>query len=110
VSGSLTIGEFARLTHLTVKALRHYHDVGLLEPARIDGSSGYRRYDSTQVAAAQLVKRLRELDMPLPDVKAVLAAPDAVSRGSSRSPRSAPARTGSTSTWSRPSGARRSTV
>jgi len=82
VSGSLTIGEFARLTHLTVKALRHYHDVGLLEPARIDGSSGYRRYDSTQVAAAQLVKRLRELDMPLPDVKAVLAAPNAVSRDS----------------------------
>jgi DNA-binding transcriptional MerR regulator/effector-binding domain-containing protein len=80
VSGSLTIGEFSRLTHLTVKALRHYHDVGLLEPAGVDGSSGYRRYDTSQVATAQLVKRLRELEMPLPVVRAVLAAPDGATR------------------------------
>ena len=39
----LTIGEFSRTTHLSVKALRHYDDVGLLSPAKVDSSSGYRR-------------------------------------------------------------------
>jgi len=75
----VTIGEFSRLSHLTAKALRHYHEVGLLVPDRID-SSGYRRYSTAQVPQAQLVRRLRELDMPVPDVKAVLSAPDEQSR------------------------------
>ena len=75
----VTIGEFSRLSHLTAKALRHYHEVGLLVPDRID-SSGYRRYSTAQVPQAQLIRRLRELDMPVPDVKAVLSAPDEQSR------------------------------
>jgi DNA-binding transcriptional MerR regulator len=41
---SLTIGDFSRIAHLSIKTLRHYHEVGLLEPAEIDPSSGYRRY------------------------------------------------------------------
>ena len=69
----VTIGEFSRLSHLTAKALRHYHDVGLLNPAQVD-STGYRRYGVEQVQQAQLVRRLRLLDMPVPDIKAVLAA------------------------------------
>ena len=36
----LTIGEFSRMTHLSVKALRHYDDVGPAEPAQVDSSSG----------------------------------------------------------------------
>src|SRR6476646_4889351 len=40
----LTIGDCSRMTFLTVKALRHYHDLGLLEPARTDPHSGYRYY------------------------------------------------------------------
>lgn len=79
MSGSVTIGEFARLTHLSVPALRHYHDVGLLEPATVDTSSRYRRYDVAQVATAQLIRRLRELEMLL-EVRAVLAAPDPATR------------------------------
>ena len=75
----VTIGEFSRLSHLTTKALRHYHDVGLLSPELID-SSGYRRYAPDQVQQAQLVRRLRLLDMPVPEIAAVLAAPDAKSR------------------------------
>lgn len=70
----VTIGEFSRLSHLTVTTLRHYHEVGLLTPAQID-PSGYRRYGVSQVQQAQLVRRLRQLDMPVPDVAAVLAAP-----------------------------------
>jgi DNA-binding transcriptional MerR regulator len=75
----VTIGEFSRLSHLTTKALRHYHDVGLLRPELID-SSGYRRYAPGQVQQAQLVRRLRLLDMPVPEIAAVLAAQDDESR------------------------------
>ena len=74
------IGDFSRMTHLSVKALRFYHDQGLLEPARIDPSSGYRFYDPGQVSLAQVIRRFRDLDMPLDQVKAVLQAPDVETR------------------------------
>jgi DNA-binding transcriptional MerR regulator len=76
----LTIGEFSRMTHLSVKALRHYHDVGVLAPAAIDPSSGYRSYDTGQVASAQVIRRLRDLGMPLDSIAAVLSAPDVAQR------------------------------
>jgi DNA-binding transcriptional MerR regulator/effector-binding domain-containing protein len=72
----LSIGDFSRMTHLSVKALRHYHDVGLLEPAAVDRFTGYRSYDATQVPTAQVIRRLRDLGMPLEQVRAVLQAPD----------------------------------
>jgi DNA-binding transcriptional MerR regulator len=77
-----SIGEFSRATHLSVKALRHYDEVGLLAPADVDPSSGYRRYRAAQVPAAHLIKRLRDLDMPLPEIREVLAVPDARARDS----------------------------
>ncbi len=40
----LPIGDFSRATHLSVKTLRYYHRVGLLEPAEVDPDTGYRRY------------------------------------------------------------------
>jgi DNA-binding transcriptional MerR regulator len=80
MSVSVPIGEFSRLTHLSVKTLHHYHDIGLLTPARIDPSSGYRRYETAQVRTAQLIRRLRELDMPLPQVRELVEAPDPDSR------------------------------
>ncbi len=64
------------MTYLSVKALRHYHDVGLLEPVDIDSASGYRRYSTAQVSTAQAIRRFRDLDMPLEQVRAVLDAPD----------------------------------
>ncbi len=76
----VSIGDFSRMTYLSVKALRHYHDIGLLEPADIDPVTGYRRYRTAQVPSAQVIRRLRQLGMPLPDVKAVLTAPDIVAR------------------------------
>jgi DNA-binding transcriptional MerR regulator len=76
VPDTLTIGEFSRITHLSVKTLRHYHEVGLLEPAGVDPSNGYRRYSTGQVPTAQVIRRFRSLNMPVEDVKAVLAAPD----------------------------------
>jgi DNA-binding transcriptional MerR regulator/effector-binding domain-containing protein len=76
----LTIGEFSRVTHLSVKALRHYDDVGLLQPADVHASSGYRRYASAQVPIAHVIRRFRDLDMPLEQIRAVLEAPDVDAR------------------------------
>jgi len=76
----LNIGDFSRMTHLSVKALRHYHDVGILEPAAIDPHSGYRSYDAVQVTSAQVIRRLRDLGMPLDSIRAVLTAPDLAAR------------------------------
>lgn len=76
----LTIGDFSRMTHLSVKALRHYHDVGVLEPAAVDPFTGYRSYDASQVVSAQVIRRLRDLGMPLDGIKAVLSAPDVETR------------------------------
>jgi DNA-binding transcriptional MerR regulator/effector-binding domain-containing protein len=76
----LTIGDFSRMTHLSVKALRHYHDLGVLEPAAVDPFTGYRSYDTAQVGSAQVIRRLRDLGMPLDSIAAVLAAPDLEAR------------------------------
>ena len=76
----IAIGDFARMTHLSVKALRHYHDVGLLEPAQVDPWSGYRFYEPGQVRLAQVIRRFRDLGMPLEEVRAVLEAPDVAKR------------------------------
>jgi DNA-binding transcriptional MerR regulator len=70
----LNIGDFARMTFLSVKALRHYHEVGLLAPAEVDPESGYRRYALAQVPKAQVIRRLRELGMPIDDVRSVVEA------------------------------------
>jgi DNA-binding transcriptional MerR regulator len=75
----LSIGEFSRLTHLSVKALRHYDDQGLLAPADVD-PSGYRRYATAQVPTAHLIRRFRDMDMPLDVIREVLTAPDQAAR------------------------------
>jgi DNA-binding transcriptional MerR regulator len=72
----LPIGRFARLSGLTVKALRHYDTLGLLSPARTDPATRHRWYSPDQLEPARRIRRLRELDLPLPAVRAVLAAPD----------------------------------
>jgi DNA-binding transcriptional MerR regulator/effector-binding domain-containing protein len=76
----LSIGDFSRMTYLSVKALRHYHDVGVLEPADVDPATGYRFYSPAQVGPAQMVRRLRDLGMPLDDVRTILRAPDPAAR------------------------------
>ncbi len=80
VTAHLSIGDFSRATHMTVKMLRHYHQIGLLEPADVDRHNGYRRYNAEQIPTAQVIRRLRDLDMPLEEIQAVLAAPDVPTR------------------------------
>jgi DNA-binding transcriptional MerR regulator/effector-binding domain-containing protein len=80
VTAGLTVGDFSRITHLSVKTLRHYHEVGLLAPATVNPGTGYRYYSPDQVPAAQVIRRLRDLEMPVGEVKAVLDAADAAAR------------------------------
>src|SRR3984957_3477199 len=76
----LSIGDFSRMTRLSVKSLRRYHDLGLLKPADIDRDTGYRYYDASQVPLGQAIRRFRDLEMPLEQLKEVLHAPDASAR------------------------------
>jgi DNA-binding transcriptional MerR regulator len=76
----LSIGDFSKMTYLSVKALRHYHEVGVLEPVEVDRSSGYRYYAPSQVGVAQMVRRLRDLGMPLDEVRTIVSAPDPAAR------------------------------
>jgi DNA-binding transcriptional MerR regulator/effector-binding domain-containing protein len=80
MAAGLTVGDFSRITHLSVKTLRHYHEVGLLAPATVNPGTGYRYYSAAQVPTAQVIRRLRDLEMPVSQVKAVLDAPDAPAR------------------------------
>ncbi|MET8841785.1 MerR family transcriptional regulator [Streptomyces rubiginosohelvolus] len=73
-SGELvTIGEFARLSRLSAKALRRYDELGLLRPALVDQVNGYRYYDPAQVEGARLVAWLRRIGMPLNRIGRVVA-------------------------------------
>ncbi len=80
MSVRLSIGEFSRMTYLSVKALRRYHDMELLVPAVVDGGSGYRYYDASQVPVGQVIRRFRDLGMPLEQVREVLDATDVAER------------------------------
>ena len=57
----MPIGRFARQTGLSVKALRHYDEVGLLRPAAVDPGTGYRSYSAAQVEPAETIRLLRRL-------------------------------------------------
>ncbi|WP_233435852.1 MerR family transcriptional regulator [Streptomyces anulatus] len=71
--GLVTIGEFARLSRLSAKALRRYDELGLLRPALVDPVNGYRYYDPAQVEGARLVAWLRRIGMPLSRIGRVVA-------------------------------------
>lgn len=73
----LTIGEFARASRLSAKALRLYDSLGLLRPARVDQWTGYRYYSPDQIDQARLVAWLRRVDMPLPTIKEISGLPPA---------------------------------
>lgn len=72
----LNIGDFAGITGLSVKALRHYDEKGLIVPESVDERSGYRRYAEGQVRAGAIVRALRAAGVPLSEI-AGAAEPDA---------------------------------
>ncbi len=72
----LGIGAFAVLSGLSITALRHYDEVRLLVPVRVDASTGYRRYTTEQVRTGRLIRSLRAVDLSIDDIRDLLAAGD----------------------------------
>ena len=73
----ISIGQFAALTWLSPKALRLYHDQGLLEPAWVDPHSGYRYYSAPQISVAARIGLLRRAGVTLGEIAQFLDTPDA---------------------------------
>ena len=69
---SYSIGEFSKVTGLSVKTLRFYHEKGILAPSSVDDISGYRFYDESKVEKARVIMRLRAMEFSLEDIAAVL--------------------------------------
>ncbi|HCT80522.1 MAG TPA: MerR family transcriptional regulator [Micromonosporaceae bacterium] len=67
-----TIGDFARLGRVSVRMLRHYDAIGLLRPARVDGTSGYRFYGADQLARLNRIVALKDLGFTLQQVQVIL--------------------------------------
>lgn len=74
VQSLMSIGRFAHLSGVTVHMLRHYDEVGLLSPARVDDTSLYRRYHPDQIRVARLIRALRSGDVPIEMIKQILEA------------------------------------
>ena len=72
----LSIGAFANLTRLSIKALRLYDQLDILRPHHIDPKSGYRFYEPDQLFSARLIRNMRDMDMPLTEIRRVLAVAD----------------------------------
>jgi DNA-binding transcriptional MerR regulator len=70
----LGIGEFASRTRMSVSALRFYADAGVLTPADVDAHTGYRRYATSQIREATILRELRAAGMPLADASRILRA------------------------------------
>jgi len=67
-----SIGDFSKITGLTVKTLRYYHEQGLLAPTCVDEQTGYRYYDRAKIEAARTIAHLRSLDLSIDEVREIL--------------------------------------
>lgn len=68
----LSIGKMAQLNSTTVKTLRLYHEMGLLEPAAINPQTGYREYYAEQSLEFDFIQRLQSMGFSLSEVKSYL--------------------------------------
>jgi DNA-binding transcriptional MerR regulator/effector-binding domain-containing protein len=71
-----SIGDFSKITSLTVKTLRFYHEKGVLVPAHVDEQTNYRYYTESQVELARVITQLRGLDFSLADIAEILEGHD----------------------------------
>ena len=67
-----SIGEFSKVTGLSVKTLRFYHEKGILVPSSVDDASGYRFYDESKIEKARVMVQLRAMEFSIEDIGAVL--------------------------------------
>jgi DNA-binding transcriptional MerR regulator len=70
--GLFSIGQFSRITGLTVKTIRLYHDKDVLKPAWVDDETGYRYFDQADVERARVIRHLRDLEFPLAEIRELL--------------------------------------
>jgi effector-binding domain-containing protein len=68
----IKIGDFSKLSFVTIQALRHYDDIGLLKPKKIDQFTGYRYYTADQLVRINYISALKGLGLSLDDIKLVL--------------------------------------
>ena len=68
----LKIGEFSKLSRVSIRSLRRYDEAGLLAPASIDSFTGYRYYSERQLPVANRIRALRDMGFPLADRKSVV--------------------------------------
>jgi DNA-binding transcriptional MerR regulator/effector-binding domain-containing protein len=71
-----SIGEFSRITGLTIKTLRFYHEQRLLLPAHIDEETGYRYYAPSSIETARAISFLREVDFSIVEIREILSHAD----------------------------------
>lgn len=76
----MSIGDFSRATKLSAKTLRFYHQVGLLLPARVEPSNGYRFYEAEQISDSQVIRSFRAMDMPVGLIRDILSTPSGPGR------------------------------
>jgi DNA-binding transcriptional MerR regulator len=66
------IGEFSKLSNISVRSLHHYERIGLLLPGKVDDATGYRFYSADQLQKASQIRMLREIGFSLPSIGVVL--------------------------------------
>ena len=76
MSKLLSIGDFSKASRLTVKALRFYHEKGILIPDRVEAGTGYRFYSPSQIERAKVVRQLRDLDFSVREIQDLLRFAD----------------------------------
>ncbi len=67
-----SIGEFSRITSLSIKSLRLYHEKEILVPSEVDKSTGYRYYNERNIELARTIKVLKEYDFSLAEIKEII--------------------------------------
>ncbi len=68
----LRIGEFSKLSRVSIRMLRHYDDIGLLKPAEIDQFTGYRYYSPEQLPVIGRITALKDMGFSLADIVKIL--------------------------------------
>lgn len=68
----LKIGDFSKLSRVSIRMLRHYDDIGLMKPAKIDSFTGYRYYEEEQLFVMGRITALKDMGFSLADISRIL--------------------------------------
>lgn len=72
----LSIGEFSKICHVTTRTLRHYDDIDLIKPIKINEENNYRFYEVNQIRIMLLINRLKSYNFSLDEIKEILIRND----------------------------------